>query len=62
MTEIISLLLTISGVCGAIVTIIGCVTLLAKKPKKYGYHNSIHIHYNVNVFSSSLGSFVIFLA
>ena len=35
MTEIISLLLTISGVCGAIVTIIGCVTLLAKKPKKW---------------------------
>lgn len=35
MTEIISLLLTISGVCGAIVTIIGCATLLAKKPKKW---------------------------
>lgn len=33
MTEIISLLLTISGVCGAIVTIIGCVTLLAKNQK-----------------------------
>lgn len=35
MTEIISLLLTISGVCGAIVTIIGCATLLARKPKKW---------------------------
>lgn len=35
MTEIISLLLTISGVCGAIVTIAGCLTLLAKKPKKW---------------------------
>lgn len=35
MTEIISLLLTISGVCGAIVTIIGCATLLVKKPKKW---------------------------
>ena len=35
MNEIITVLLTISGVCGALITISGFVALIAKKPKNW---------------------------
>lgn len=35
MTELVQIILGVSGVCGAIVTISGFITLLCKKPKEW---------------------------